>query len=146
MLPLSNKLLAFILLAVLGFSLYFIIQAEGGVTELPRLVERVCEPCATWLTEQQLLPSQEEGPVVSQSPYIPPPGAPGGPPAPIPARTSFGGGPCLTDAGCFVGGCSEELCTNTPDALSTCEFNANFPSQRTHSCGCIDNQCAWTPR
>ena len=34
--------------------------------------------------------------------------------------------PPTTAAGCYIGGCSQQLCTDQPDAISTCEYTAAY--------------------
>jgi len=46
---------------------------------------------------------------------------------------------------CFVGGCSAQLCTDNPDAVSTCEYRAEYACYKTATCERQDNgQCGWT--
>lgn len=62
-------------------------------------------------------------------------------------------GACTADADCqWAGeGCGggHGMCTNTPekykDAVTTCDVNANFPSNRGYACGCVvrEGRCGW---
>lgn len=46
---------------------------------------------------------------------------------------------------CFVGGCSAQLCTEEPDAVSTCEYRAEYACYKTAECKRQDNgECGWT--
>lgn len=46
---------------------------------------------------------------------------------------------------CFVGGCSGELCTNDPEAASTCELLAGMECIGIGgmSCGAAEGECRW---
>lgn len=47
---------------------------------------------------------------------------------------------------CFVGGCSRQLCTDTPDAVSTCEYRAEYACYQSATCERqASGQCGWTP-
>jgi eight-cysteine-cluster-containing protein len=51
---------------------------------------------------------------------------------------------CFAEKNCYVGGCSGELCTNNPEAISTCEFLAGMECLDTEmSCELIENECTW---
>lgn len=52
----------------------------------------------------------------------------------------------LEDAGdCFVGGCSGQLCTDQPGAISTCEWREEYACYQTATCERQpDGQCGWT--
>jgi len=46
---------------------------------------------------------------------------------------------------CFVGGCSSQLCTDQPDAASTCEWREEYACYQKASCERqSDGQCGWT--
>jgi hypothetical protein len=58
------------------------------------------------------------------------------------------GTPVVTNPGgkCYIGGCSAQLCTDTPDAVSTCEYTARYACYKTATCERQPNgQCGWTP-
>lgn len=48
---------------------------------------------------------------------------------------------------CYVGGCSQELCTDQPGAISTCEWKREYECYQLH--GTCERQpeggCGWTP-
>ncbi len=47
---------------------------------------------------------------------------------------------------CYVGGCSSQLCTDQPDAVSTCEYRAEYACYRNAQCERQANgSCGWTP-
>lgn len=47
--------------------------------------------------------------------------------------------------GCFVGGCSGQLCTDQPDAASTCEWRDEYACYQSATCERQgDGQCGWT--
>jgi hypothetical protein len=46
---------------------------------------------------------------------------------------------------CFVGGCSNQLCTDQPGAASTCEWREEYACYQTATCERQgDGQCGWT--
>lgn len=46
---------------------------------------------------------------------------------------------------CFVGGCSAQLCTDDPGAVSTCEYRAEYACYKTARCERQPGgQCGWT--
>ncbi len=50
----------------------------------------------------------------------------------------------LTDKECFIGGCSRELCTDDPEAISTCEFLPGMECLTEEmSCRLVAGECRW---
>lgn len=50
-----------------------------------------------------------------------------------------------SQASCFVGGCSNQLCGDQPGAISTCEYRAEYACYKTARCERQENgQCGWT--
>ena len=48
-------------------------------------------------------------------------------------------------AKCYVGGCSAQLCTSQPDAVSTCEYTASYACYKSAKCERqTSGQCGWT--
>ncbi len=48
-------------------------------------------------------------------------------------------------ARCFVGGCSGQICSDSPDAISTCEWREQYACFATASCERQDDgRCGWT--
>lgn len=48
--------------------------------------------------------------------------------------------------GCYIGGCSQEICSDQQDAVSTCIYKPEFACYKGESCGRQANgQCGWTP-
>ncbi len=46
---------------------------------------------------------------------------------------------------CFVGGCSSQICSDTKDAVSTCEFKEEYACYKTAACERQrDGACGWT--
>ena len=46
---------------------------------------------------------------------------------------------------CYVGGCSSQLCTDSPNAISTCEYSAMYACYKAARCEVQSNgQCGWT--
>jgi len=55
-------------------------------------------------------------------------------------------GPTVND-GCFVGGCSSQLCSDTDGMISTCEFRAEYACYRAPTATCeqqSNGHCGWT--
>jgi hypothetical protein len=47
---------------------------------------------------------------------------------------------------CYVGGCSSEICSDDPEAVSTCEFRPEYECYRAATCARQpDLRCGWTP-
>ncbi len=47
--------------------------------------------------------------------------------------------------GCFVGGCSSQICSDQPGAISTCEYRAEYACYKSAVCERQQNgQCGWT--
>ncbi len=45
---------------------------------------------------------------------------------------------------CFIGGCSGEICSDDPEAISTCELLAGMEClEKDMSCQLVDSQCTW---
>ena len=55
------------------------------------------------------------------------------------------GDECVQDSDCFVGGCSGQLCSAQPDAISTCEWLPAYACYQgsATSCGCNNGFCGW---
>lgn len=48
-------------------------------------------------------------------------------------------------AKCYIGGCSQQLCTDQPGAMSTCEYRPIYACYKTATCEQQTNgQCGWT--
>lgn len=53
---------------------------------------------------------------------------------------------CTSDADCFVGGCSSQLCSAEQGMASTCEWleeYACYQDANLTSCGCFEGSCGW---
>jgi hypothetical protein len=47
--------------------------------------------------------------------------------------------------GCFVGGCSAQICSDEPNAVSTCEYSPKYACYKTAKCERqASGQCGWT--
>ncbi len=47
--------------------------------------------------------------------------------------------------GCYIGGCSQQLCSDQPDAVSTCEYREEYSCYQTATCERQSSgQCGWT--
>ena len=133
----STMPLLVLLLVVLSASLYYIIQAEGGFNEFPRLMERV----GIHVEEIQMSKSkilnkfkftndQNAGDKTSPNEFES-------------GDSRFSQGICDNNGDCFVGGCSGEVCSSEKNVISTCEFSDSFPSVRDWQCGCVSGICGW---
>lgn len=56
--------------------------------------------------------------------------------------TSFQNG-CSGDAQCYVGGCSNEVCSAEQGVSSTCEAPVDGWPSAGSTCGCVKGQCVW---
>jgi eight-cysteine-cluster-containing protein len=51
----------------------------------------------------------------------------------------------VTSKGCFVGGCSGQICSDRQDIASTCEFREEYACYKTAKCERqAGGQCGWT--
>lgn len=51
----------------------------------------------------------------------------------------------VATGGCYVGGCSSQICSDQPDAVSTCEFREAYACYQTAKCERqTSGQCGWT--
>ncbi len=47
---------------------------------------------------------------------------------------------------CYIGGCSAELCSDTPDMASTCEYREEYACYKKAACERqATGACGWTP-
>ncbi len=48
---------------------------------------------------------------------------------------------------CYVGGCSSQICSDTPEMASNCEYRVEYSCyQKTSTCKRQSNgECGWTP-
>jgi hypothetical protein len=56
--------------------------------------------------------------------------------------------PANNYGGCYVGGCSSQLCTDRPGAVSTCEYRPEYSCYQNGAARCErqpDGLCGWTP-
>ena len=54
--------------------------------------------------------------------------------------------PVQPSQACYTGGCSGQICTDTPGLASTCEYREEYACYRTAKCERQTNgQCGWTP-
>lgn len=51
----------------------------------------------------------------------------------------------VSTGGCYVGGCSGQLCTDTQGSISTCEYTASYACYKTARCERqATGRCGWT--
>lgn len=63
-------------------------------------------------------------------------------PEPTPVQPA----PPASAGGCYVGGCSSQLCTDQPDVASTCEWREAYACYQGQTCERqATGQCGWTP-
>lgn len=47
--------------------------------------------------------------------------------------------------GCYIGGCSSQICSDQPDAVSSCEYREEYSCYQTATCERqASGQCGWT--
>ncbi|MFZ2149567.1 MAG: hypothetical protein WAV15_00185 [Minisyncoccia bacterium] len=56
------------------------------------------------------------------------------------------GPPSIDSGGCFVSGCSGQICSDQPSAMSTCEYRKEYSCYQHSACERQPSgQCGWTP-
>lgn len=51
----------------------------------------------------------------------------------------------LDTGGCFVGGCSSQICSDDPDVVTTCEWREEYACYQNAVCERqVDGECGWT--
>lgn len=51
----------------------------------------------------------------------------------------------IATGGCFIGGCSSQICSDQPDVVSTCEYRAEYGCYQSGRCERQTNgSCGWT--
>ena len=132
----NTKPLAILLLTLLTAILGTLIYAQGGFENLPAIIDRGAEEVERL---KDALPTPK---LPSPPPFT---GGEGGP-EPTLDLADYRHGTCTTDTNCAPAGCSNHICSSDQQLITTCEFNPDFPSDTTHSCGCVNQKCAWTKR
>jgi hypothetical protein len=67
------------------------------------------------------------------------------PPVPDPGATSTATSTNPNQGGCYVGGCSGQICSDDPNAVSTCEYREEYACYKQSSCERqASGQCGWT--
>lgn len=129
----SGMVLALIILAVLCASLWYIVKAEGGYTQIPRVLEKAgVNVNAIHFPSWVPWPKQEESPM-SQVPAIFQSG-----------KSRYSQGSCNESSDCYQSGCSNEVCSTVVDLVSTCEYSDSFPNSQGYSCTCLPTGvCGW---
>lgn len=50
-----------------------------------------------------------------------------------------------TVAGCFIGGCSSQICSDQPDVVSSCEYKSEYACYQKVTCEKqVSGKCGWT--
>ncbi len=103
-------------------------------TELPAVTQ---EPVVS-ATSPVEIPNEQKPPSTPVAPIEPPLDS-------VPPSTPPSSVPSISD-GCFKGGCSGQLCTDSPDMASTCEWREEYACYQ--SAVCVrqpSGKCGWTP-
>ena len=51
----------------------------------------------------------------------------------------------VVSGGCYIGGCSGQICSDSKDVVSTCEYKEEYACYKTAKCERqTNNQCGWT--
>lgn len=65
--------------------------------------------------------------------------------APIEEGTTLGDENAQVSGGCYVGGCSSQICSDEPGVMSTCEFRQEYSCYQNARCERQGNgECGWT--
>jgi hypothetical protein len=76
---------------------------------------------------------------------IPKPTPPNNNPIPEPSPVNEVPGEKSIDEACYIGGCSNQLCTDSNEMVSTCEWRESYACYRTATCERQQSgQCGWT--
>ncbi len=109
-------------------------QAALPSTELPVANN---EPVVS-TTSPIEVPSEQKPPSVPVAPIEPPLDS-------VPPSTPPPSVPPISD-GCLKGGCSGQLCTDSPDMVSTCEWREEYACYKDALCERQPSgKCGWTP-
>jgi len=66
-------------------------------------------------------------------------------PSPEPTLTPPPPTPPVSTGDCYVGGCSGQICSEEPDAVSTCEYREEYACYKSARCERqADGVCGWT--
>ena len=58
-------------------------------------------------------------------------------------RLKYAEGGCSQTSDCVVGGCSNHICSNNNDIITTCEMGEDFPTTESFDCSCYREKCTW---
>jgi hypothetical protein len=65
---------------------------------------------------------------------------------PMPPNSKNGDNAPVSSGGCYIGGCSSQVCSDDPNVITTCEYREEYACYRTAKCERQpDGQCGWTP-
>lgn len=66
-------------------------------------------------------------------------------PITISAESEDDNGDTVSEDGCYVGGCSGQVCSDSPDVATTCEWRPEYACYEDATCERQDNdECGWT--
>lgn len=58
---------------------------------------------------------------------------------------SFSSSTIITQGGCYIGGCSGEVCSDTPGIVSTCIYRSQYACYKKAVCTRqVNGRCGWT--
>jgi len=58
-------------------------------------------------------------------------------------NTKYSSGYCKKDSDCSPSGCSNHICSDDPDLITTCEYRDDYPDILVYACGCVNGFCVW---
>jgi len=131
----STMPLLILMLIMLSASLFYLVKAEGGFRELPRLLDRVGVSAESiddvksrLLNIFSMVRNNEDRPEGWHEF--------------VSGESRYSQGVCQKDADCEVTGCSGEVCANT-DVVTPCVWSDDYPNAQGYSCGCVSEVCGW---
>lgn len=88
-------------------------------------------------------PVDQEGEEMTEPVVVPKETEPNEPTTPKPPMV-VAPAPVITK-GCYVGGCSSQICSENPDVASTCEWRESYACYQTATCERQSSgECGWT--
>lgn len=121
----------------------YVVKADGTVTGTGQYLQEDAlevdslnlENCAPEIFSLRAT-STPATPVITTPPVILPPASP---------ADSTTTSSTTTSSKCYIGGCSSQLCTDQPGAISTCIYEESYACYKAATCERqTNNQCGWT--
>lgn len=139
---LSQKIFALIVLtSMMLVPFVILVNRDRGVeqTEIitPSVQEEVrIETPAPTTTPEEINDDVPSTTPITELPPVTPPDTPTPDPTPTPTPVA---------KECFKGGCSRQLCTDSPDMVSTCEWRDEYACYQSATCEQQSSgECGWT--